>query len=74
MKSGIKSSEFWMTILMAAAGGAYSAAGQSDDPLVIVGLQILAALYTAARTYLKAKTPELPVPPSAADPLQPPKA
>lgn len=57
MKAGVKSTEFWMHILMAAAGGAYQAAAQSEDPTVLVALQLVAALYTAARTFLKARQP-----------------
>jgi hypothetical protein len=55
MKSGFKSTEFWLHILMAATGSIYEVARESDDPVVMLSLQLVAAVYTAARTYLKSR-------------------
>jgi len=54
-KSGFLASEFWVHLAAGAGAVAAMALTHSPDPVIALGFQAAAAVYTLARTWLKTK-------------------
>lgn len=57
MKSGFKSTEFWLHILGFLGSALFAGLSHSENPTIMIAVQAAAAIYTASRTYLKAQQP-----------------
>ena len=55
MSKGIKTSEFWLTLITAIVGLSGQAAGLLPEPWGLVLTTVVTAIYTVARTFLKTK-------------------